>query len=77
MRDHSKHIELTREAAIEQLVEASHKDGNNYEVVVDGNCSPEHIAEASQMGVKGFVLGTAGLFGHGPYQESMDKLRAL
>jgi ribulose-phosphate 3-epimerase len=62
---------------IEQLVEASHKNGNNYEVVVDGNCSPEHIAEASQMGVKGFVLGTAGLFGHGPYQESMDKLRAL
>jgi ribulose-phosphate 3-epimerase len=62
---------------IEQLIAASHTNGNNYEVIVDGNCSPEHIAEASEMGVKGFVLGTAGLFGHGPYEESMDQLRAL
>lgn len=62
---------------IEQLVAASHTNGNNYEVIVDGNCSPEHIAEASEMGVKGFVLGTAGLFGHGPYTESMAQLREL
>ena len=62
---------------LQQLVDASHRDGNDYEVIVDGNCSPERIAQASEMGVKGFVLGTAGLFGHGPYTESMDKLRAL
>ena len=62
---------------IDQLVEASHKNGNNYEVIVDGNCSAERIAQASAMGVKGFVLGTAGLFGHGDYAESMQKLRAL
>ena len=62
---------------LQQLVAASHEGANNYEVIVDGNCSPERIAQASAMGVKGFVLGTAGLFGHGPYQESMDALRAL
>ena len=62
---------------LQQLVDASHRNGNNYEVVVDGNCSPERIAQASEMGVKGFVLGTAGLFGHGPYADSMAQLRAL
>ena len=62
---------------IEQLVAASHANGNNFEVVIDGNCSPEHIAEAAQMGAKGFVLGTAGLFGHGPYAQSMAALREL
>ena len=62
---------------LEQLVAASHAGSNNYEVVVDGNCSPERIAQASAMGVKGFVLGTAGLFGHGPYQDSMAALRQL
>ena len=62
---------------LEQLVAASHKNGNNYEVVADGNCSPERIAQAAEMGVKGFVLGTAGLFGHGPYAQSMETLRNL
>ena len=62
---------------IEQLVAASHEGANDYEVVVDGNCSPARIAQASAMGVKGFVLGTAGLFGHGDYKASMDALRAL
>lgn len=62
---------------LEQLVAASHEGANNYEVIVDGNCSPERIAQASAMGVKGFVLGTAGLFGHGDYKASMDALRAL
>ena len=61
---------------IEQLVAASHEGANDYEVVVDGNCSPEHVAQVSAMGVKGFVLGTAGLFGHGPYTQSMEALRA-
>ena len=62
---------------IEQLVAASHEGSNNYEVIVDGNCSPERVAQASEMGVKGFVLGTAGLFGHGDYKVSMDALRVL
>lgn len=62
---------------LEQLVAASHEGANNYEVIMDGNCSPERIAQASAMGVKGFVLGTAGLFGHGDYKASMDALRAL
>ena len=62
---------------IEQLVAASHEGDNDYEVLVDGNCSPERVAQASAMGVRGFVLGTAGLFGHGPYEESMATLRAL
>ncbi|MBR3234977.1 MAG: ribulose-phosphate 3-epimerase [Atopobiaceae bacterium] len=62
---------------IEQLVEASNVGGNHYKVLVDGNCSPERIAQASKMGVQGFVLGTAGLFGHGPYAQSMAELRAL
>lgn len=60
---------------LEQFVAASHDDANSYEVVVDGNCSPERISQASAMGVKGFVLGTAGLFGHGDYAASMFKLR--
>lgn len=61
---------------LEQLVAARHENGNNYEVVVDGNCSPERVAQASDVGVKGFVLGTAGLFGHGSYAQSMKALRA-
>jgi len=62
---------------IEQLVAASHEGMNNYEVMVDGNCSPERIAQASGMGVYGFVLGTAGLFGHGDYATTMAELREL
>ena len=62
---------------IQQLVVASHENGNNYEVLVDGNCSPDRVGQASAMGVRGFVLGTAGLFGHGDYKMSMDALRAL
>ena len=62
---------------IEQLIAASHTTGNNYEVIVDGNCSPERIMQASKTGVKGFVLGTAGLFGHGDFATTMAGLREL
>lgn len=62
---------------LERLVEASHEGDNAYEVVVDGNCSPERIAQALAMGVRSFVLGTASLFGHGDYAQSMAALRAL
>ena len=61
---------------IEQLVAASHEGANDYSVVVDGNCSLERVAQATAMGVRGFVLGTAGLFGHGDYKTSMEALRA-
>jgi ribulose-phosphate 3-epimerase len=62
---------------LEQLVAASHDGANDYEVLVDGNCSPERIAQASGMGVRGFVLGTAGLFGHGDHAQTMAALREL
>lgn len=62
---------------IGQLVAASREGANHYDVVVDGNCSPERIAQASAMGVRGFVLGTAGLFGHGDYATTLAALRAL
>jgi ribulose-phosphate 3-epimerase len=62
---------------LEQLVAASHQGANHYEVIVDGNCSPERIAQASKLGVKGFVLGTAGLFGHGDFATTMAGLREL
>ena len=49
----------------------------DYQIVVDGNCSPENVARAHGLGARGFVLGTAGLFGHGDYGTSMTGLRAL
>lgn len=61
---------------IEQFVAAQHVGTHDYKVIVDGNCSLERVALASEMGVSGFVLGTAGLFGHGDYRQSMDRLRA-
>jgi hypothetical protein len=33
--------------------------------------------QASKTGVKGFVLGTAGLFGHGDFATTMAGLREL
>ena len=48
-----------------------------FKVIIDGNCSPEHIALGKGLGARGFVLGTAGLFGHGDYAKSMAKLRTI
>lgn len=48
-----------------------------FDVVVDGNCSPSNIEKGMGLGARGFVLGTASLFGHGSYQESMDAIRRL
>lgn len=50
---------------------------HGFDVVVDGNCSPQNIALASGLGARGFVLGMAGLFGHGDYAQSMARIRAL
>lgn len=49
-----------------------------YEVMIDGACSPEKIAQLSKIGVKGFILGTSALFGkEESYQDIIAKLRAL
>lgn len=48
-----------------------------FDVIIDGNCSPENIKRAHDLGARGFVLGTAGLFGHGPYRQTMAALRGL
>ncbi|MGM0216153.1 ribulose-phosphate 3-epimerase [Enterococcus sp. AZ109] len=59
---------------IKQLVESKAKLG--YQVMVDGAISPQKIAELSQIGVDGFVLGTSALFGKKePYSELISKYK--
>lgn len=42
----------------------------NFEILVDGAISPEKISYLSSLGVKGFILGSSGLFGKNqPYSE--------
>lgn len=49
-----------------------------YEIMMDGACSPKKIKDCSQMGVKGFVLGTSALFGKGrSYKEIFEGLRTM
>lgn len=44
--------------------------------MVDGAISPEKISKLSQLGVKGFVLGTSALFGKKEsYAEIIKKLK--
>lgn len=53
------------------------KEKFNFEIVLDGACSPERIADLSKLGVKGFVLGTSALFGKEKcYKEIIAELRA-
>ena len=60
------------------IIEGVHARRLHYfKVIIDGNCSPEHIALGKGLGARGFVLGTAGLFGHGDYAKSMAKLRTI
>lgn len=47
------------------------KNSHHFEVYLDGAVTKERIAEYSQKGVKGFVLGTSVLFGH---EESYSKI---
>lgn len=50
----------------------------DYEVMIDGACAPERIKYLSQMGVKGFILGTSALFGkEKSYREIIQELRQL
>ncbi|MGT2923836.1 ribulose-phosphate 3-epimerase [Streptococcus caviae] len=54
------------------------RENYHYKIIIDGACSPQIIAELSQMGCDGFVLGTSALFGQGKsYQELMKELRKL
>ncbi|MDR2355657.1 MAG: ribulose-phosphate 3-epimerase [Clostridiales Family XIII bacterium] len=47
------------------------------ELFWDGACTPDKIKTFAPMGVRGFVLGTATLFGHGRgYGEILSELRA-
>ncbi|MFV0255013.1 MAG: ribulose-phosphate 3-epimerase [Erysipelotrichaceae bacterium] len=51
---------------------------DDYQVVIDGACSPKKIAALSKIGVKGFVLGTSALFGkEKDYQTICSELRKL
>ena len=70
-----KYIDFVDEK-LEQLLHKQEKYG--YEVMLDGACSPERIADLEKKGVKGFVLGTSALFGKGRgYGEIIRELRAL
>jgi ribulose-phosphate 3-epimerase len=47
-----------------------------FEVWWDGHASPENVRKFAPLGVDGFVLGTASLFGkQRPYKEITDELR--
>ena len=50
----------------------------DYEVMLDGACSPERVETLSKVGVKGFILGTSALFGkEKSYKEIVKELRSL
>ncbi|MGM9938162.1 MAG: ribulose-phosphate 3-epimerase [Catenibacterium mitsuokai] len=60
-----------------KFVDESNNYGG-YDVMIDGACSPEKIHDLSEIGVKGFILGTSALFGKGrSYKEIIDGLRGL
>ena len=48
-----------------------------YRLVIDGACSPERIAQLSDLGADAFVLGTSALFGKGDYVVNLRRLRRL
>jgi ribulose-phosphate 3-epimerase len=52
------------------------RDEYGFEIWWDGHASPENVRKFAALGVDGFVLGTASLFGkQRPYQEIIDELR--
>ncbi len=54
------------------------QDEYDYEIMIDGACTPNRIKYLSKMGVKGFILGTSALFGKGKsYKEIIQELRQL
>ena len=67
------------EFVTEKITRLGHmKSKYGYKLMVDGACSPQKIAELSQKGADGFVLGTSALFGKGAsYKDLLNGLRAL
>jgi ribulose-phosphate 3-epimerase len=60
---------------IERLIRLQEKCG--FEVFWDGHGSVENVRKFAPLGVKGFVLGTAALFGHDKsYKEILTDLRS-
>lgn len=54
------------------------KDEKSFDIYWDGACGEDKIREYAPMGVKGFVLGTTLLFGHGrPYGNTIEKIRNI
>ncbi len=54
------------------------KDVYGFKIVIDGAMSPDRIADLSQRGVEGFVLGSKSMFGFGKsYSEVVKELRSL
>ena len=58
---------------IERFAELKGRFG--YTLVIDGACSPERIAQLTNLGADAFVLGTSALFGKGDYAKSIENLR--
>lgn len=59
---------------IEKLLKL--KDEYNFEIFLDGAVTPERIEKWSNLGVKGYVLGTATLFKkNGNYKEAISNLK--
>jgi ribulose-phosphate 3-epimerase len=72
-----KYLDFVNEK-IEELVEWKNKGNNAFEIIVDGAISPEKIKQLSEIGVKGFILGTSALFGKNESYETITaRLRAL
>ncbi len=60
---------------IKRLVEA--KDTYGYKIFVDGGVSKESVRDLWKIGVDGFCLGNAGLFGHGDFSATISELRSF
>lgn len=59
---------------IEQLVQLQQR--YDYEIMLDGACSPERVTHLGQIGVTGFILGTSALFGKpDSYRDIIKNLR--
>lgn len=59
---------------IEQVLKIKEEFG--IEIMIDGACSLDKIARWDKVGIDGFVLGTAALFGRtGTYKENIQELR--
>jgi ribulose-phosphate 3-epimerase len=61
---------------IEKLIELQQE--YDFEIFWDGHASPENIRKYSALGVSGFILGTAALFGKNrDFKEILDELRQM